>query len=90
MSDDRAELTEETYRIYCPGCDWQSSEFEQIEGEIAAKVDAELHYVEEHGERIPDDANFGQNQCPECLDLDGFNGTVSCSECGHVPKKVRA
>ena len=27
---------------------------------------------------------------PECLDVDGFNGTVSCSECGFVPEQVRA
>jgi hypothetical protein len=78
------------YRIDCPECDWQSREFDEIEGEIAAKVDAELHYVEDHGGLIPEDAPFGHNQCPECLDVDGFNGTVSCSECGFVPEKVRA
>jgi len=48
-----------------------------------------VHYTTTHGERIPDDAAFGHNQCPECLDTDAFNGTVSCSACGYVPEKVR-
>ena len=82
--------SEGVHQIDCPDCDWQSREFDHIADQIAAKVDAELHYVEEHGERIPDDANFGHNQCPECLNMDGFNGTVSCSACGFVPEKVRA
>jgi hypothetical protein len=80
----------ETYRIDCPECDWQSDVFEEITDEIAAKVDAEIHYVENHDSRIPEDVPFGNNQCPRCLDTDGFNGTVSCSGCGFVPDKVRA
>jgi len=79
-----------THQIDCPDCDWQTQPFDSIEAEIAAKVDAEMHYVETHGGVIPDDAEFGHNQCPECLDTDGFNGTVSCSECGYVPPEVRA
>ncbi len=89
MSDD-ARHESENYRISCPECGWNSREFAEIEGEIAAKVDAEMHYVEEHDERIPGDAPFGDKQCPECLDTDGFNGTVSCSGCGFVPSGVRA
>lgn len=83
-------LTEGVYRIDCPECDWQSTTFEVPCEEFAAKVDAELHYVENHDGRIPEDAMFGYNQCPKCLDTDGFNGTVSCSECGFVPREVRA
>jgi len=79
-----------TYRIDCPDCDWESQVFEEIDGEISAKVDAEIHYLAEHGHRIPDDADFGHNQCPECLDVDGFTGTVSCSACGFIPEETRA
>lgn len=82
--------TEGVYRIHCPECDWNSREFDDGRGELAAKVDAEMHYVENHDERIPADVPFGHNQCTECLDLDGFNGTVSCSACGFVPESVRA
>ena len=89
-TEDSARHESETYRINCPECGWNSREFGAIEGEIAAKVDAEIHYVEEHDERIPDDAPFGDNQCPQCLDTDGFNGTVTCSGCGFVPSGVRA
>ena len=80
----------DTYRIDCPACDWQSREFKDASGEIAGKVDGALHYVENHDRRIPEDAPFGKDQCPECLALDGFDGTVSCSACGFVPPKVRA
>ncbi len=90
MTGDGAGQTAETYRISCPECGWHSREFAEVEGEIAAKVDAEMHYVVEHDERIPDNAPFGHNQCPECLDTDGLNGTVTCSECGFVPSGVRA
>lgn len=83
-------MTNDTYNIDCPECNWQSREFEVLSEEIASKVDAEIHYVDTHSGRIPDEAPFGDNQCPECLDTDGFNGTVSCSECGYVPEKVRA
>jgi hypothetical protein len=79
----------EIFQIDCPECDWQSREFEVVGEEIAARVDAELHYTDAHDPRIPDDAPFGYNQCPQCLDLDGFNGTVSCSACGFVPPEVR-
>lgn len=88
MANDQ--LGDGVHRKNCPDCDWQSREFEELGGEIAAKVDAELHYVEKHDGRIPEDAPFGHNQCPECLHVDGFNGTVSCSECGFVPPEVRA
>lgn len=79
-----------TYTIDCPDCDWQSTTFDEIAGELAAKVDAEIHYTDTHGDRIPDAADFGDHQCPECLDTDGFNGTVSCSACGFVPPEARA
>ena len=78
------------HHIDCPDCDWQSREFEQVEGEIAAQVDAGIHYIDTHQSRIPDGAPFGHYQCPDCFALHGFNGTVSCSECGFIPQKVRA
>lgn len=80
----------DTFQIDCPACDWQSREFQELTEELAAKVDAELHYTNNHDSKIPEDAPFGHNQCPKCCDLDGFNGTVSCSECGYVPPEVRA
>jgi len=83
-------MTHDTYTIDCPDCGWQSRAFEAIDGEIAATVDAEIHYTDTHDERIPDSADFGHHQCPECLDTDGFNGTVSCSACGYVPPEARA
>lgn len=82
--------TDGTYRIVCPECKWESREFEKATEEIAAKVDAERHYVDEHGGYIPETAPFGAEQCPECFDINGFNGTVSCSECGFIPEEVRA
>ena len=85
MSDDT-----EPHRIECPKCNWQSRKYELPSDELASKVDAEIHYTNTHGGRIPPEAPFGNNQCPECLDINGFNGTVSCSECGYVPEKVRA
>lgn len=80
------------YQIKCPepGCTWKSREFEKYTGELASKVDAGLHYVETHGGRIPEEEEFGNEQCPNCFDVNGLNGTVSCSECGFVPEKVRA
>ncbi|TKX60602.1 hypothetical protein EXE48_11560 [Halorubrum sp. ASP1] len=84
--DDR----EEVYQIDCPDCSWKSRKFERLSGELAAKEDAEQHYIEDHNEKIPEDAPFGDNQCPKCLNTKGFNGTVSCSECGFVPPRVRA
>ena len=77
-------------QIHCPNCDWHSRLFENVSGEIAAKVDAEMHFVDEHDSAIPDEAPFGDEQCPECLDIDGLNGTVSCKNCGFVPAEVRA
>ena len=35
-------MTHDTYTIDCPDCDWQSHSFDDVSGEIAAKVDAEL------------------------------------------------
>ena len=77
-------------RIDCPECDWQSREFGDVCGKIAAKVDAEVHWRDEHGGEIPDYAAFGESQCPDCGAIDGMNGSVSCSECGHIPEEVRA
>jgi hypothetical protein len=81
---------DDTDRIDCPDCDWQSREFEVLSEELASKVDTAMHYVDEHDGEIPDDAPFGNDQCPECLDIHGFNGTISCSECGFIPERVRA
>jgi len=81
---------QETNQIHCPECDWHSRLYEDISGEITAKVDAEMHFVDAHDCQIPDDAPFGDHQCPECLDIDGLNGTVSCKRCGFVPAEVRA
>jgi hypothetical protein len=78
-----------TSRIDCPDCGWDSREFSNHTEEIAAKVDAELHYLEVHGGRIPVEAPFGNKQCPECFAVNGMSGTVSCSECGHVPPEHR-
>lgn len=78
------------YTINCPDCDWQSREFNEIEGEIAATVDAGVHYVNTHGGQIPDGADFGKYQCSECDALAGLDGTVSCSECGYIPPEARA
>lgn len=79
--------------LRCPeiGCGW-STTFDPKAGfeRESKKVDAALHYVNEHGGKIPDEANFGHQQCPECYDILGFNGTASCSECGYIPQKVRA
>lgn len=86
----RDEFGDEGHRIDCPECDWESREFDDIRGELATKVDAEMHYVEDHGGRIPDDAPFGEYQCPECFDTHGLHRTVSCSECGFIPDEVRA
>jgi len=83
------EQRDEKLHIDCPECSWQSRSIKEINGEIAAKVDAELHYIEMHKSRIPDDAPFGNNQCPVCLDTNGLSGTVSCSECGFIPEEVR-
>lgn len=81
------------HRLDCPeaGCDW-STTFDTREAfdREAKKIDAGLHWLDEHGGQIPDEANFGNHQCPECDALLGLDGTVSCSECGHIPEGVRA
>lgn len=77
------------YEIDCPDCSWTSPEFDDYAGELAAKVDAAMHYVDEHGGEIPDDADFGEHQCPSCHAILGMNGTVSCSECGYIPEEHR-
>jgi len=80
----------QTGTIRCPECSW-TTEFEmKISSELAKKVDAEMHWQEFHGGKVPDSANFGDHQCPECYSMSGLDGTVSCSNCGHVPEKVRA
>lgn len=83
-------MTNGPYQIDCPRCSWQSREFYDYTGELAAKVDAELHYESVHGGQIPDEADFGEHQCPKCDALNGMSGTVSCSECGYIPEEVRA
>jgi len=81
-------------RKECPhlGCAWWSRKYdpESTADTIAVETDAEIHWQNEHGGIIPDSADFGEHQCPECYAIHGFNGTVSCSECGHIPKEVRA
>jgi hypothetical protein len=81
-------VVSKTYSIECPACAdrW---EFETGAEEIARKVDAALHWSMEHDGPIPDDAPFGKHQCPNCLDVVGLNGTVSCSECGYIPEAYR-
>ncbi|RLM88161.1 hypothetical protein D3D02_13195 [Halobellus sp. Atlit-38R] len=78
----------------CPyrGCGWTGREYdpESTHETIAAEVDATIHWESEHGGEIPEDAEFGDQQCPECYAVHGMNGTVSCSECGHIPEEVRA
>ncbi|WP_256289916.1 hypothetical protein [Halobellus inordinatus] len=78
----------------CPyrGCDWTGREYNpgSTHETIAAEVDATIHWESEHGGEIPEDAEFGDQQCPECYAVHGMNGTVSCSECGHIPEEVRA
>jgi len=78
-----------TYSFGCPACS-KTWEFQTLSEEIARKVDAAMHWNEEHDGPIPESAKFGKHQCPDCLDVLGMNGTVSCSECGHIPEKVRA
>jgi hypothetical protein len=77
------------YTMSCPECGKKWG-FDDWEGEQARKVDAGLHWKEHHKGPIPDDAHFGNYQCPQCLELHGLDGTVSCSECGWIPEKVRA
>lgn len=85
------EKTRTYYKLRCPECDWTTTfnAKKALERE-KEKIDAAMHYVEEHGGEIPDHTNFGNHQCPECYDILGLNGTVSCSECGFIPEKVRA
>jgi hypothetical protein len=81
-------------RKECPyrGCEWTGREYdpEDTYETIAAEVDATVHWESEHGGEIPDDAEFGDQQCPECYAVHGMNGSVSCSECGFIPQEVRA
>jgi len=76
-----------TYRIGCPKCS-KTWKFQTLTEEIARKVDASMHWNEEHDGPIPDSAPFGDHQCPECLDIAGLDGTASCGECGHVPEEM--
>ena len=85
----RDEFDAGVYRIECPACADQWEYGTQMEG-VARKVDAALHWQMNHDGKIPEDASFGEHQCPNCLDVLGLNGTVSCSECGFVPEGVRA
>lgn len=81
-----------THELICPasGCDWSRTFEHDWASEEAAKVDGGIHWQNVHGGIVPDHAGFGEHQCPSCYAMDGFDGTVSCSECGHVPEKVRA
>jgi len=77
----------------CPfnGCEWeQEFDAESWASEVAAEVDAEIHWEREHGGQAPEDAEFGENQCPKCDSFRGFDGTVSCRNCGHIPEEARA
>jgi hypothetical protein len=81
-------------RKECPyrGCEWTGRPYdpEDTVETIAAEEDATIHWENEHGGEIPDDAEFGEQQCPECYAVHGMNGSVSCSECGFIPREVRA
>ena len=81
-------------RIQCPynGCDWESREYDPNDylETVTREEDAVVHWEDEHDGEIPDSAEFGDEQCPECYAAHGLNGTVSCSECGHIPEEVRA
>lgn len=85
------EIRPGVWQTSCPeqDCSWRTREFKNATEEVAAKVDAAKHYVDEHGGQIPEDADFGEHQCPECFAILGLDGTVSCSECGHIPEKAR-
>jgi hypothetical protein len=86
------EIRTGVWQISCPeqGCPWRTREFKNGSEELAVKVDAAMHYVDEHGGLIPEEADFGKHQCPECHAILGLDGTVSCSECGHIPDEARA
>lgn len=80
-------------RIDCPrdGCDWHT----EFDGGVApnrmmAEVNAGVHWMQDHGGQIPDDAPFGEYQCPQCDSLRGLLETASCKDCGFVPEEVRA
>jgi uncharacterized Zn finger protein (UPF0148 family) len=82
--------SKKTGEVCCPSCNWSQEFQEKTTSKIAAFVDACLHWDDEHGGPVPDGATFGEHQCPECHAMHGLHGTVSCSECGHVPQEVRA
>lgn len=81
--------TKTVHTVECPRCDW-SEKVRCFTEELARQVDGEMHWEEEHDGVVPEDADFGGQQCPECLDMRGMDGSVSCSECGHIPPEVRA
>lgn len=71
----------------CPRCDYSEDyDPDSNTSTIATKVDLGIHWKSEHGGTIPDEADFGDQQCPQCHDLLGFNGTTSCSECGFIQR----
>ncbi len=78
--------------IKCPYCDWEMEyDPESNSSTLAAEVDAEMHFEEEHpGEELPGDYKYGDHQCPECYRMDGMEGTVSCKHCGFIPGWARA
>jgi len=76
----------------CPYCDW-SMEHDPADSAatLAAEVDAEIHFENEHPEtKLPPGYKFGDYQCPQCYRMDGLEGSVSCSHCGHIPEEARA
>jgi hypothetical protein len=81
-------------RYRCPfsGCDWTSRPYDPRDHGmvLAREMDAEMHWREEHGGKVPEGADFGRFQCPECHALDGLDGSVSCGECGYIPPEARA
>lgn len=80
-----------TYVLDCPECTWSTTfDPKKAMEREKEKIDAGLHYVEEHGGKIPGRVNFGNHQCPKCYDILGLNGTVSCSECGWIKPEARA
>lgn len=89
MSESTEEWSEIVVECPKPGCSWSTDLYGGEMMKLRAQVDAEIHWRDEHGGKIPDGADFGGQQCPECFDIRGLDGTASCSECGHIPEQVR-
>lgn len=75
----------------CPLCDWTRGFEMKLTSELAAQVDAEIHFEQNHPDtKAPSDAGFGNHQCPKCLEMTGMEGNVSCGNCGFIPEEHRA